>query len=561
MTYELKSVNLPRLTGAGLKIFTALVENPATAALLMGNLMETGGINKFRKLKVNEPPTVYPLVQSDSRGTATPLDLEAIAQTDSPTRSAGFRFATVNDYATAYRLGSATPEGVAGRVIDAIKDSDSGPNPLRAFIAVNPDDVLRQARDSGERIKAGKSLSIIDGVPVAIKDEVDMVPYPTTVGTKFLGGAPARIDSTVVARLRAAGALLVGKANMHEIGINPVGFNAHYGVTRNPYDPRRYPGGSSSGSAAAVAAGLCPVAIGADGGGSIRIPAALCGIVGLKATFGRVSELGAAPLTWTMGHLGPLAATVADAALAYAIIAGPDSNDATTLVQPPVTLDGFGKTDLRGLTFGVFRPWLDHATPEIVSACNAALKTLESLGATIREIEIPELDSMRIAHAVTILSEMASALEQHRAAHNSDHGLDVRINLAIGRACTSRDYVQAQRVRTRAMAHFANALKEVNAIVTPSTAITAPPIRSDVLPDGESDLNTVTELMRFVIPGNLVGLPGISVPVGYDSNGLPIGLQVMGAHWSEGLLLRVAQAIEGTIERKKPEVHYNILEK
>ena len=156
---------------------------------------------------------------------------------------------------------------------------------------------------------------------------------------------------------------------------------------------------------------------------------------------------------------------------------------------------------------------------------------------------------------------MASALEQHRAAHNSDHGLDVRINLAIGRACTSRDYVQAQRVRTRAMAHFANALKEVNAIVTPSTAITAPPIRSDVLPDGESDLNTVTELMRFVIPGNLVGLPGISVPVGYDSNGLPIGLQVMGAHWSEGLLLRVAQAIEGTIERKKPEVHYNILEK
>jgi Asp-tRNA(Asn)/Glu-tRNA(Gln) amidotransferase A subunit family amidase len=559
MTYDLKSANLPRLAGAGLKIFTALVENPATAALLMSNLMETGGINKFRRLKVDEPPTVYPLAQSDSRGAAPPPDLQAIARTESPAK--GFRFATVNDYATAYRRGGVTPEDVARRALDAIKDSDSRALPLRLFIAVNPDDVLRQARESGDRIKAGKPLSIFDGVPVAIKDEVDMVPYPTTVGTKFLGVAPTRVDSTVVARLRAAGALLLGKANMHEIGINPIGFNAHYGVVRNPYDPSRYPGGSSSGSAAAAAAGLCPVAIGADGGGSIRIPAALCGMVGLKATFGRVSEFGAAPLTWTMGHLGPIAATIADAALAYVIIAGADPNDINTLAQPPVTLDSFGKTDLRGLTFGVFRPWFDHATPEIVAACNEALKTLEGLGATIREIEIPELDSMRVAHAVTILSEMAASLEPFRAAHNSEHGLDVRINLAIGRACTSRDYVHAQRVRTRAAAHFAKVLKEVDAILTPATAVTAPPIGSDVLPGGESDLNTVTELMRYVIPGNFVGLPGITVPVGYDSGGLPIGLQVMGAHWSEGLLLRVAHALEGTVERRKPEVHYDLLEK
>ena len=170
------------------------------------------------------------------------------------------------------------------------------------MIAVNRDDVMKQAREATQRIKAGKPLSIFDGVPVAVKDELDMVPYPTTVGTSFLGKSPAKEDATVVARMRAAGALLVGKTNMHEIGINVTGLNPHHGTTRNPYNTDHFTGGSSSGSATAVAAGLVPVAIGADGGGSIRIPASFCGVFGLKPTFGRVSEHGAAPLCWSVAH-------------------------------------------------------------------------------------------------------------------------------------------------------------------------------------------------------------------------------------------------------------------
>jgi Asp-tRNA(Asn)/Glu-tRNA(Gln) amidotransferase A subunit family amidase len=209
----------------------------------------------------------------------------------------------------------------------------------------------------------------------------------------------------------------------------------------------------------------------------------------------------------------------------------------------------------------VYWPWFNHATPDIVSACEAMLKTLENAGAQIREIEIPELEAGRIAHAVTILSEMANEMEKYRAGHGREHAPDVRINLAIGRACTSRDYLQAQRIRTRTMAHFANALKQVDGIVTPATAITAPPIRGDVMPDGESDLSVVTEAMRFIIPGNFTGLPAISFPAGYDSHGLPIGYQVMGKHWREHTLLRIARAAEATLTRKAPEVHYNILEK
>ncbi len=556
--YDLKAVNLPRLTGGALRLFTELVDNPATSPLLMGNLWETGGLTKLRTLKVDEPPTFSPLAYAAGMESGSPPDLETIARTPSPAN--GFAFAAVRDYADAYRSGRVTPEDAARRVLDAIKDGESRTPPMRLFIAVNADDVAAQARASAQRYRDGKPLSIFDGVPVAIKDEVDMVPYPTTVGTKFLGRSPARADSTAVARLRAAGALLIGKTNMHEIGINPIGFNAHHGTPRNPYGVGHYTGGSSSGSAAAVAAGLCPVAIGADGGGSIRIPAAFCGVAGLKATYGRVSEHGAFPLCWSVAHVGPLAATATDCALAYAIIAGPDPNDPNSQHQPPVTLDGFGDSDLRGLTLGVYRPWFNHATPDIVSACEAMLETLESAGAQIREIEIPELEAGRIAHAVTILSEMANEMEKYRSEHGRDHAPDVRINLAIGRACTSRDYLQAQRIRTRAMAHFANALKHVDVIVTPTTAITAPPIRGDVLPGGESDLSVVTEAMRFVIPGNFTGLPAISFPAGYDSHGLPIGFQVMGKHWREHTLLRIARAAETSIVRKAPEVHYKILD-
>jgi Asp-tRNA(Asn)/Glu-tRNA(Gln) amidotransferase A subunit family amidase len=229
----------------------------------------------------------------------------------------GYRFETVADFARAYRGGQLSPVDVARRLADACSSLDERDPAMQLLIAQDADDLMAQAEASAARFAAGEPLGVFDGVPVAVKDELDQVPYPTTVGTAFLGRESADEDATVAARFRAQGALLFGKTAMHEIGIGVTGLNPHHGTPRNPYDPGHFTGGSSSGPAAVVAAGLCPVAIGADGGGSIRTPAALCGISGLKATYGRISEHGAYPLCWSVGHVGPLAATVLDTALAY----------------------------------------------------------------------------------------------------------------------------------------------------------------------------------------------------------------------------------------------------
>jgi Asp-tRNA(Asn)/Glu-tRNA(Gln) amidotransferase A subunit family amidase len=553
-SYDLKSIKLPRLAGGALRAFAEALENPLGASLLLGKLLDDGGINKLRRTVIDDSPTYYPIHFADSKGTPPP-DLLNVPHP--PTQQPnGFRFATTHDYHNAFRDRKTTPEAVGEKLIEAIKASKH----LNTFIVYSADDVMRQAKESSGRWRDGKPLSIFDGVPVVIKDEVDQVPFPTSVGTKFLGTRAAAQDSTAVARLRAAGALLVGKANMHEIGINPVGFNAHYGTTRNPYNTAHYTGGSSSGPATAAASGLCPVALGADGGGSIRIPAALCGLVGLKSTFGRISEAGAYPLGWSVGHLGPLAATAVDAALMYAVIAAPDPRDPNTQHQPAATLADFGNMDLRGLTFGIYREWFNHASPEIVAACDSTVRKFVERGAQVREIEIPDLDLTRIAHVIAILSEMATSLEPFYAQHRRDYGLDVRVNLVIGRAFTSRDYVQAQRIRTRAMRNFNEALSKVDVILTPATAVTAPPIPADAVAEGESDLSIVTELMRFIFATNLTGHPSISFPVGYDSKGLPIGMQATGRAWHEHALLRLANVADTVVEKKRPQAYFPIIE-
>jgi Asp-tRNA(Asn)/Glu-tRNA(Gln) amidotransferase A subunit family amidase len=317
--YDLKSIKMPYLSGGLLRLFASLLEGPLSG-LLIPNLLQSAGINWLRKQVINESPTHHPIHFSGAPATQNSAVPENELPRAAVTNSRGFHFATVFDYAQAYRNGETTPEEVAKKIMDAIDSSNAANPPLRAVVTTSRAEVMQQARAATERIKLGKPLSIFDGVPVAVKDELDMTPYPTTVGTSFLGKAPATEDATAVARMRAAGALLVGKTNMHEIGINVTGLNPNLGTARNPYNTGHFTGGSSSGSAAAVAAGLAPVALGADGGGSIRIPASFCGVFGLKATFGRVSEFGAAPLCWSVAHVGPLAGTATVMALAFAII-------------------------------------------------------------------------------------------------------------------------------------------------------------------------------------------------------------------------------------------------
>ncbi|MFW6260632.1 MAG: amidase, partial [Spirochaetota bacterium] len=339
---------------------------------------------------------------------------------------------------------------------------------------------------------------------------------------------------------------------------NPTGHNIHHGHTRNPYHPDHDTGGSSSGPATAVAAGLAPIALGADGGGSIRVPAAHCGLVGLKPTFGRVSATGAAPVALTVGHLGPLGATVADVALAYAVMAGPDPDDPHSLAQPPVSIEGWNRGRLDGVRLGIFRPWFEHADEEVVARCDEAVRSLVGAGAEVRAIELPGLDALRAAHAVTILSEMATFAARHPE-RRGDFAPATRISLALARSFTATDYLQAQRVRRRAMQTFLRAYETVDAIVTPSSAVPAPRIPDDGLPAGISDLGTVTEIMRYAIPGNMLGFPAVSVPAGVTSDGLPVGLQAMAAHWREDLLLGLANVVEAGAERPAPTVKWDLL--
>ena len=553
--YDLKSLALPKLSGFGLRAFAAALDNPLTRALLLPSLLRQGGVDRLRSLRLSEDPTLYPYAPAAERASG-PLSPSEVEATLAPyTRRTPFT--SVRDYAEAYRTGATTPLEVAEKILAAIAASDAAPLPLRAFIANDREDVMAQAQAATERIRSGRSLGVLDGVPVAIKDEVDQSPYPSHVGTSFLGGHPAE-DCTPVARLRAAGALLIGKANMNELGLDPSGFNGHYGTVRNPYNPANDPGGSSCGPAAAVAAGLCPVAIGCDGGGSIRIPASLCGLVGLKPTFGRVSESGAAQLCPSVDVIGPIGASVEDVTLAYGVIAGPDPRDPRSLYQPPVKLEGWNNPDLSGLALGVFRPWFQHAAPPVVAACEAMLAQLVRAGARVTEIEVPDLDAMRIAHVLSILSEQAANMQDHR----EDLGklsAPTRVTLALAYGFTATDYVQAQRIRTRAIAIFERILQQVDAIITPTTAITAPPIPPGSESEGWSDLSVTTEKMRYAFPANLTGHPAISFPVGYDQGGLPIGMQAMGRYWGEQTLLRIAFAAEQTVTRQRPGVFFPIL--
>jgi Asp-tRNA(Asn)/Glu-tRNA(Gln) amidotransferase A subunit family amidase len=554
VTYDLVSLKLPKLGTAGLRTLTRLLENPLTGPRLIEKLKRDAGLTVVRRDTPPEVPTFFPLHGPDERPVPPMVAVE-------PSAPPGFQFPGLDDYTEAYRAGTTTPEQIAERFFAQreLSEHDGARPPLKAFIAVNRADLMGQARASTERWRVGRALGPFDGVPIAVKDEIDQAGYPTTVGTKFLGRSPAHEDATVVARLRAAGALLVGKANMHEIGINVTGLNPHHGTTRNPYDDACHTGGSSSGPATAVAAGLVPVAIGADGGGSIRIPAAFCGLVGIKATFGRVSEYGAAPLCWTLAHIGPIATSVRDCARTYALIAGPDPRDPHTLGHPAPDLDDGVPASLAGVRLGVYWEWFRHATSDVVACCERLVRQYAERGATIHEVEIPGLDAMRVAHVVTITGEMAAAMLPYYRAHRTEFSLDSRANLAIAGTATAAEYANAQRIRTRALSAFAHALADVDAIVTPASAQVAPRINPDALPFGESDLSMTTEIMRFAFPANLTGHPAISFPAGYSAGGLPIGLQVIGHPWGERTLFRLAAVAESIVERRAPKRWYPLL--
>lgn len=568
MAYDLTPLAAPRAAGPMLRALVAAVESPLTAPILSKQLLTSAGVYMMRQQEAREalPIRPPPLSYANSSPENEVQDVLGQIPEDILPSPGEAGFETAADFVSAYLSGRLTPEQVAERIVRCSREADQLDPPMRVFISQSERDIMSQAKASAERYEKGEPLGPLDGVPIAVKDEIDQLAYPTTVGTTFLGSRPAREDAEVLARLRRAGALLIGKANMVEIGLGTIGNNPHYGAARNPYDPSRLCGGSSSGPAAAVAAGLCPISIGADGGGSIRIPASLVGQVGLKATYGRVSEHGAFPLCWSVAHIGPIATSVRDAALAYAVIAGPDPKDTNTLGRPAPTLEGLfpdfngDEAPLSGVRLGVYRPWFEDAEPDVVSSCQEMLERLQEAGAEIKEIEIPNLGLGRTVHVVTIVTEMFTSQLPHFKAHRSDYSLEIRLNLALASRLGGFDYAHAQRIRAQLCREILSVFDDVDAIVTPASARTAPSLPDDALVTGESNLTLVDNLMRYAHSANLAGLPAISFPAGYDNRGLPVGFQAMGRHWDERLLLRIAAVAEHSVKRQRPKVHFRLLE-
>lgn len=559
MTYQRDPVKAPRLAGVALRAFVGTIESGVGPAVL-SKITTDSGLERFRETPVTHAsPIQVPLPLPEVHGSAVqPATVLAQKAIEAPAPSGQTRFETVADFNKAYRAGTHDPLKVVRRLHEHIEKLDGRDDRMGFFIARKPDEVLAAAQASTDRWREGKPLSALDGVPVVIKDEMDLEGFATTLGTKFFKTI-ATTDSTVVARLKAAGALILGKANMNEIGINPIGLNPHHGPARNPWNRGHITGGSSSASAAVVAAGLCPVAIGADGGGSIRIPAGLCGVVGLKATFGRISEAGVPPLCWNVGHVGPIGATVADVAAAYTLLAGPDPRDPVSLHQGPLHLSDFTETSLKGLRIGICTPYFNDAEPDVVRNCREALKALTDAGAVVTEIPPPDLNTILWSHATIILSEMTTAMLPHLKEDSSRFALDSRTNLAIGRQFRATDLVHAMRHRHQLTREYLELMKNVDVIITPTTATTAPKIPEASLPDGESNLVVTDSLMRFVRVGNLTGFPAIALPAGYDTQGLPVSVQLLARPYEEHLLLRLGRVVEAAMHRRVPQMHVTAL--
>ncbi len=564
MPYEPTPIGVPRVAGWGLRLLVALAES-SLGSPLRQRMARDAGILRLRAAQVDDAPALFPVlpaVDDASRSTSTPAatgDLEQIDRLFGEESSAadGHRFESIADFARAFRDGTTTPRQVAERVLEHTRSSEKLSPPMRLFIAQDEYDVLQMADAATARLARGEALGLLDGVPIAVKDEVDQLPYATTLGGLVPRPAPEH-DAAVVARLRSTGAVLVGKTNMNEIGLGVTGINPHHGTVRNPFDPTRITGGSSSGSAATVAAGLCPASVGADGGGSIRTPAALCGVVGLKPTFGRVSGWGSAPVCWSVAHLGPIGVTARDTALLYSVMAGPDERDPHTLTQPVLEWSGWSGS-ARGVRIGVYPAWFEHADAEVVAACRESLRALREAGAEVVEIEIDELGLIHLAHLVSIGSEMVASQERFAEKHLRKFAYDVRLLFALINTLHTGDYVTAQRVRRRAGQQMARLFERVDVIATPATATAATPVPVDALSTGESNLKLLDAIMRYVTVGNLTGVPAISFPAGYTQEGLPVSLQLMGRPWEESLLLRLAHLAEQRCVRRVPRVHYSLL--
>jgi aspartyl-tRNA(Asn)/glutamyl-tRNA(Gln) amidotransferase subunit A len=417
---------------------------------------------------------------------------------------------------------------------------------INSFITVVPWVALEQARQAEAEILRGEHLGPLHGIPMALKDLYETAGIQTTAGSRHFAEYVPQADAVSVQKLRKAGVVLLGKLNLHEIALGVTNENPHFGVCHNPWDLERMTGGSSGGSAAALAAGLCLGSLGSDTGGSIRIPASLCGVVGLKPTFGRVSLRGIIPLSWNLDHAGPMGRSVLDVAYLLQAIAGYDDEDAYSVDVPVGDYLTRIKAGISGFRIGLLvGEYLDQAEPLVLLAVRQAAMLLEGLGAVIEEVNLvhQQLDLMQAAQANGLMvTSDAAAFHQERVKNRSeDFGIDVLKRLLTGAAYTSTEYIQARRTQSLVKRQLENLLKRYDLLVLPTTPTLAPPLQS------LDAVERARQLTRFTAPFNLTGLPALSLPCGFIREGkvdLPVGLQMVASAWGEVRLLRAAYAYE-----------------
>ncbi|MBG0855446.1 amidase [Streptomyces spinoverrucosus] len=425
----------------------------------------------------------------------------------------------------------------------ALRRAEETEGQLNAFATVVAERARTAAKQAEQDIQAGRYRGPLHGIPFALKDIIDTAGVPTMAGSRVWADRVPDADSTVSARLEAAGAVLVGKTHTHEFA---------YGLitpqTTNPWHPHRIAGGSSGGSAVAVAAGSATFSVGTDTAGSVRVPSALNGVVGLKPTYGLISRHGVAPLSWSLDHVGPLTRSVQDAALVLAALTGPDPRDPACLISPHPHAGCGPSTDLRGLRVGVPRSYFfDHVTPEVADRVHTAVDHLARLGATTLDVEIPLTAYLLPTLWGLMAPEAASVHEAHLQHHADLFGDDVRTLLEAGRLLPAVDHLRAQRSRTLIRRAWRELFETVDVIATPTVACTAAERGQCEVrwPDGTTE--TVTETyVRLTSPANITGLPALTIPVGFDDNGLPIALQLIADHLAEPDLLRAGLAYEST---------------
>lgn len=429
---------------------------------------------------------------------------------------------------------------------------------LDLFIRITRDRLLEGARRAEAEIAAAPVRSPLHGVPVTLKDLIDVAGEVTTAGGRILPDTPATEDATVWARLREGGATLLGKTNLQEFAFGPTNINPHYGTARNPWNRDRITGGSSGGSAAAVAAGIGLGSIGSDTGGSIRCPAALCGVTGLKPTFGRVPRTGVFPLSDSQDHVGPIARTALDCALLLDLIAGPDGRDASVIERRPprayealvaesaeVGYPGVSSPRARplaGVRLGVVRTHLELVQPVVRDACDEAAGELERLGAQLVEVDLAGEEELTQA-SMTIVRFDGTRLHAGWFRERPEaYGADLRIAFERILARPDSDYEEAIRVRGRLSAEILTRQSDCDGLIGPTMPDPAPPISDFSDPQRAADARA--RLLRLTYLYNATGQPAITVPCGFTPDGLPIGLQIAAAPWREVDCLRIAHAYQ-----------------